>query len=73
MAVLAKEDVICHHLAHLAKFRDFRDNNYSTSTAGILNIHMHIMHSLGKFIDPFSLIIKFFFFLIFLVVFQVFY
>jgi len=49
---LARQDVLCHFLAKHASFDDMGQessisNTSSSSVAGVINLHLHIMHSLG--------------------------
>lgn len=51
--LLAKDDVLCHFLTQQARFGDMRQeslnsNSDSSSVAGVINLHLHVMHSLGK-------------------------
>lgn len=43
---LAKTDVLCHHLAQQAQFGD-AGQEASCSLPGVVNLHLHVMHSLG--------------------------
>jgi hypothetical protein len=48
LALLTREDVLCHFLAQQARFGESRQETCSSSLAGVVNLHLHVMHSLGK-------------------------
>jgi hypothetical protein len=50
---LAREDVLCHYLAQQARLRGMRQESPSP-LAGVINLHLHVMHSLGNVKKVFS-------------------
>ncbi len=46
LAELAREDVLCHFLAQKAKLGEVQHKT-SGELAGVLNLNLHVMHSLG--------------------------
>ena len=58
--LLAQNDVLCQFLAKHAKISDtIQESTGSSSLAGVINLHLHVMHSLGivtfNYVDSISM------------------